>query len=57
MQRPRRAEAVCWDLEAYRSPGYQPSASDIDKIVDWFIQAPTRCDHPPRRPTPTWHTG
>lgn len=32
------AEAVCWDLEAYRSPGYQPSAGDIDKIVEWFIQ-------------------
>jgi len=30
------AEAVCWDLDAYRSPGYQPSAADIDKIVDWF---------------------
>jgi hypothetical protein len=30
------AEAVCWDLDAYRSPGYQPSAADVDKIVDWF---------------------
>ena len=30
------AEAVCWDLDAYRSPGYQPSGRDIDKIVDWF---------------------
>src|SRR4051812_48119369 len=30
------AEAVCWDLDAYRSPGYQPSAGDIDKIVEWF---------------------
>ena len=29
-------EAVCWELDAYRSPGYQPSARDIDKIVDWF---------------------
>jgi hypothetical protein len=31
------AEPVCWDLDAYRTPGYQPSASDIDKIVDWFV--------------------
>jgi LmbE family N-acetylglucosaminyl deacetylase len=31
------AEAVCWDLEAYRNPGYQPSAADIDKVVDWFV--------------------
>lgn len=30
------AEAVCWDLDAYRNPGYRPSAGDIDKIVDWF---------------------
>ena len=30
------AEAVFWDLDAYRSPGYQPSAADIDKIVGWF---------------------
>src|SRR5579883_2395152 len=31
------AEAVCWDLDAYRTPGYQPSGADIDKIVEWFI--------------------
>ena len=30
------AEPVLWDLDAYRSPGYQPTAADIDKIVDWF---------------------
>lgn len=30
------AEAVCWDLDAYRSPGYCPSPADIDKIVEWF---------------------
>jgi LmbE family N-acetylglucosaminyl deacetylase len=30
------AEAACWDLDAYRSPGYQPTGRDIDKIVDWF---------------------
>ena len=30
------AEAVFWDLDAYRSHGYQPSAADIDKIVAWF---------------------
>ena len=30
------AEAVCWDLDAYRTPGYMPSAGDIDKIVGWF---------------------
>ena len=30
------AEAVCWELDAYRSPGYQPSPADIDKIVAWF---------------------
>jgi LmbE family N-acetylglucosaminyl deacetylase len=31
------AEAVCWELDAYRNPGYQPMPGDIDKIVDWFI--------------------
>lgn len=31
------AEAVCWDLDAYRSPGYCPSAADVDKIVEWFL--------------------
>jgi LmbE family N-acetylglucosaminyl deacetylase len=30
------AEAVCWDLDAYRSPGYQPTPADIEKIVEWF---------------------
>src|SRR5262245_34078487 len=30
------AEAACWELDAYRSPGYRPSAADIDKTVDWF---------------------
>jgi LmbE family N-acetylglucosaminyl deacetylase len=30
------AESVCWNLDAYRSPGYSPSSADIDKIVDWF---------------------
>ena len=30
------AEAVCWDLDAYRNSGYQPSPADIDKIVAWF---------------------
>ena len=29
-------EAVCWELDAYRTPGYQPSSKDIDKIVEWF---------------------
>jgi LmbE family N-acetylglucosaminyl deacetylase len=32
------AEAVCWDLDAYRTPGYTPSPADIDKIVAWFTQ-------------------
>ena len=32
------AEAVCWDLDAYRTPGYQPSPADIDKIVEWFTR-------------------
>jgi LmbE family N-acetylglucosaminyl deacetylase len=32
------AEPVCWDLDAYRTLGYRPSAADIDKIVEWFIQ-------------------
>jgi LmbE family N-acetylglucosaminyl deacetylase len=32
------AEAVCWELDAYRTPGYSPSSSDIDKIVAWFAQ-------------------
>lgn len=30
------AEAICWDLDAYRSPGYQPTTADLDKIIGWF---------------------
>jgi LmbE family N-acetylglucosaminyl deacetylase len=30
------AEPVVWDLDAYRSPGYQPSPGDVEKIVAWF---------------------
>jgi LmbE family N-acetylglucosaminyl deacetylase len=32
------AEAVSWDLDAYRSPGYRPTSADVDKIVDWFLE-------------------
>jgi hypothetical protein len=32
------AEAVCWDLEAYRMPGYQPTRGDVDKVVEWFLK-------------------
>ena len=31
------ASAVCWELDAYRTPGYRPSPKDIDKIVEWFL--------------------
>ena len=30
------AEAVCWDLEAYRNPGYRPTPADLEKVVSWF---------------------
>lgn len=30
------AEAVCWDLEGYRMPGYLPSRGDVEKVVEWF---------------------
>jgi LmbE family N-acetylglucosaminyl deacetylase len=30
------AEAVVWDLDAYRMAGYQPTVSDVEKVVDWF---------------------
>jgi LmbE family N-acetylglucosaminyl deacetylase len=30
------AEAVFWDLEAYRMPGYLPTEDDVHKVVDWF---------------------
>src|SRR5262249_25119462 len=30
------AEAVCWNLECYNRPGYQPTEADIAKVVDWF---------------------
>ncbi len=30
------AEPVCWNLEGYRMPGYQPTAADVDKVVEWF---------------------
>ncbi len=32
------AEAVCWDLEGYRMPGYEPSRRDVEKVVDWFTK-------------------
>jgi LmbE family N-acetylglucosaminyl deacetylase len=32
------AEAVCWNLDAYRAPGYIPSRADVSKVVDWFIK-------------------
>jgi LmbE family N-acetylglucosaminyl deacetylase len=32
------AEPVCWNLDAYRTPGYEPSPADIDKIVAWFAE-------------------
>jgi hypothetical protein len=58
-------EAVLWDLDAYRSPGYQPTAGDIDKIVSWFTQrrpgaliVPPATDahlaHRMTRPSPRW---
>jgi LmbE family N-acetylglucosaminyl deacetylase len=31
------AEAVTWELDAYRSPGYRPTPRDVDKIVEWFL--------------------
>lgn len=42
------AEAICWDLDAYRTPGYEPSSADIDKIVEWFtIRRPGALILPP----------
>jgi len=32
------AEGVCWNLEGYHQPGYQPTESDIAKVVDWFTK-------------------
>jgi LmbE family N-acetylglucosaminyl deacetylase len=32
------AEAVCWDLEGYRIPGYLPTRGDVEKVVDWFVK-------------------
>jgi LmbE family N-acetylglucosaminyl deacetylase len=32
------AEAVCWDLEGYRMPGYLPSRQDVEKVADWFVR-------------------
>jgi hypothetical protein len=32
------AEAVCWNLEGYRQPGYRPTEEDVAKVVDWFIK-------------------
>jgi hypothetical protein len=32
------AEAVCWDLEGYRMPGYLPTRGDIDRVVEWFLK-------------------
>ena len=32
------AEGVCWNLEGYNRPGYQPTEADIAKVVDWFTQ-------------------
>ena len=36
------AEGICWDLEGYRMPGYEPTGSDIEKVVEWFADAPAR---------------
>jgi LmbE family N-acetylglucosaminyl deacetylase len=30
------AESVCWNLEGYRMPGYEPTTADIEKVVEWF---------------------
>ena len=30
------AESVCWNLEGYRMPGYQPTVADVEKVVEWF---------------------
>jgi LmbE family N-acetylglucosaminyl deacetylase len=30
------AEAACWNLEAYRMPGYQPTGSDVATVAEWF---------------------
>jgi LmbE family N-acetylglucosaminyl deacetylase len=30
------AEGVCWNLEGYNRPGYQPSEADLAKVVEWF---------------------
>jgi LmbE family N-acetylglucosaminyl deacetylase len=32
------AEAVCWDLEGYRMPGYLPTRGDLDRVVEWFLK-------------------
>ncbi len=32
------AEGICWNLEGYNRPGYQPTDSDIGKVVNWFIK-------------------
>jgi LmbE family N-acetylglucosaminyl deacetylase len=30
------AEGVFWDLNGYRMPGYEPTVSDVAKVVEWF---------------------
>ncbi len=30
------AESVCWNLEGYRMPGYEPTPADIEKVIEWF---------------------
>src|SRR5271170_5371681 len=30
------AEGVFWDLDGYRMPGYEPTVSDVTKVVAWF---------------------
>jgi hypothetical protein len=32
------AEAVCWNLEGYRAPGYQPTSRDVAQVVEWFTK-------------------
>jgi len=29
-------EGVFWDLDGYRMPGYEPTVSDVTKVVAWF---------------------
>ena len=50
------AEGICWNLECYNRPGYQPTEADITKVVDWFTRRRPGAVIVPPANDATWRT-